>query len=333
LTITFHLGIALALYHLILSGKASVGTIVLAQLYLVKLAQSLWDLNRTTEKVEESLANAAEMTEIIIQQPEVNDVPTPLPFVVKKGEIEFQDVSFTYADIQAGESLFTSVNMLIQPGQRVGLVGPSGGGKSTITRLILRFMDIQAGQILIDGQNISQVAQSDLRAAIAYVPQEPILFHRSIRENIAYGNPQATAEEIKKVARLAHADEFIDKLPAGYDTLVGERGVKLSGGEKQRIAIARAMLKKAPIVILDEATSALDSKSEKAIVGALDNLMANRTTIVIAHRLSTIRKLDRIIVLQDGQIAEDDSHTALLKAKGLYAEFWKHQSGEFIGET
>jgi ATP-binding cassette subfamily B protein len=207
---------------------------------------------------------------------------------------------------------------------------PSGGGKSTLTRLLLRFDDLNEGAILIDGQNIAEVAQTSLRGSIAYVPQEPLLFHRSVRENIAYGKPNATAEEIAHAAKQAQADVFIRTLPEGYDTIVGERGVKLSGGQRQRIAIARAILKDAPILILDEATSALDSESEVAIQKALWELMKGRTAIVVAHRLSTIQKMDRIVVLDDGKIRESGTHKKLIQLGGLYAQLWSHQSGGFL---
>jgi len=224
------------------------------------------------------------------------------------------------------------IDLTIAPGEMVGIVGPSGSGKSTLTRLLLRFSDIDGGAIMIDGQNIAQITQDDLRRFIAYVPQEPLLFHRSIRENIAYGSPKATEKEIVAAARKANAAEFIDHLPDGYDTMVGERGVKLSGGQRQRIAIARAILKNAPILVLDEATSALDSESEILIQEALQKLMQNRTTIVIAHRLSTIQKMDRIVVLADGAIVEQGPHQKLIARKGVYAQMWGHQSGGFIEE-
>jgi len=196
----------------------------------------------------------------------------------------------------------------------------------------MRFMDIQSGAITIDDQDISKIRQKDLRQALTSVPQDPLLFHRSISENIRYGNPEASLDEVKHVAKLAHAHDFISKLPHGYNTLVGERGVKLSGGQRQRVAIARAMLKPSPILILDEATSALDSESEKLIQDALWKLMEGRTSIVIAHRLSTIQHMDRIIVMEDGKIVEDDTHANLLKKNGLYARLWKHQSGGFLDE-
>jgi ATP-binding cassette subfamily B protein len=268
------------------------------------------------------------MTELLHREYEVQDPENPKKLVVNDGSIEFRDVSFKYAD--ASDDVFSSLNLKIKPGEKVGLVGHSGGGKSTLTRLILRFVDINNGQILIDGQDIKQTTQHELRSQIAYVPQEPILFHRTLAENINYGRIDATDKDIKEAAKLAQASQFIEDFPAGYDTLVGERGIKLSGGEKQRVAIARAMLSTAPILLLDEATSALDSKSEKLISKALDELMKNRTTIVIAHRLSTIKKLDRIIVMKDGQIVEDGNHEALVKNGSHYAELWNHQSGDFL---
>jgi ATP-binding cassette, subfamily B, bacterial len=222
--------------------------------------------------------------------------------------------------------------LAIKPGEKIGLVGPSGGGKSTLTRLLLRFEDITSGTIAIDGQNVAGVTQQSLRRAISYVPQEPLLFHRTIADNIRYGLDDASIEDIQRAATLAYADDFIGELPEGYDTIVGERGVKLSGGQRQRIAIARAILKDAPILVLDEATSALDSESEVYIQRALWKLMENRTTIVVAHRLSTIQKMDRIIVLEDGAITEQGTHAELIKRKGTYSKLWNHQSGGFIEE-
>jgi ATP-binding cassette subfamily B protein len=221
----------------------------------------------------------------------------------------------------------------IPAGKTVGLVGVSGSGKTTLTKLLLRFDDVTSGAIYIDGKDIRDVTQTSLREAIAYVPQESSLFHRSIFENIAYGKMDATREEVIRAAKLANADEFIRELPNGYDTLVGERGVKLSGGQRQRVAIARAILKDAPILVLDEATSALDSESEALIQEALKNLMKNRTSIVVAHRLSTIAGLDMIVVLSEGKIVEQGSHQELLKKGGEYAKLWSRQSGAFLKEN
>ena len=225
---------------------------------------------------------------------------------------------------------FDGVDFSIGSNQKVGLVGTSGGGKTTITKLLLRFIDIGSGAITIDGQDIKEVTQASLRDAITYVPQEPMLFHRSLFENIAYGKSAATKDEVIAAAQAAHAHDFITSLPHGYDTLVGERGIKLSGGQRQRVAIARAFLKKAPIIILDEATSALDSESEKYIQESLWELMKGKTALVIAHRLSTIKHLDRIIVLDQGKIVQDGTHDQLIQEKGVYAKLWSHQSGEIL---
>jgi ATP-binding cassette subfamily B protein len=280
--------------------------------------------------LEKSIGDGVEMTKILQTPPDLEDKIEAISPNFTRGKIEFKDVSFQYDE--GNVNLFSNLNITIAPGEKVGLVGPSGGGKTTITKLLLRFMDLSSGKIMIDNQDISELIQDELRRNIAFVAQEPILFHRSVRENIAYGNPGASDGDIERVAKLAHAAEFIDKLPDGYDTLVGERGMKLSGGQKQRVAIARAMLVEAPILLLDEATSALDSESESLIADALDTLMQKRTTIVIAHRLSTIRKLDRIIVMNNGEIVEQGSHDNLIIGKGLYAKLWSHQSGDFLDE-
>jgi ATP-binding cassette, subfamily B, bacterial len=245
--------------------------------------------------------------------------------------VDMRDVHFRYS---ASQPLLINVFSLnIEPGTRVGLVGRSGGGKTTITRLLLRFMDIESGTILVGGQRVDKVPQAALRELIAYVPQDPAMFHRSIADNIRFGRPDATNAEVERAAELAHAAEFIETLPLGYQTLVGERGVKLSGGQRQRVAIARAILKDAPILILDEATSSLDSESEALIQDALWNLMARRTAIVIAHRLSTVRRIDKLVVLDRGNIVEQGSHEALLALGGIYAGLWAHQSGGFLAAT
>lgn len=251
---------------------------------------------------------------------------------VTNGKISMNKITFTHDEGQ-GDTLFHDFSLDIKPGEKIGLVGASGSGKTTLTKLLLRFADIDSGKITIDGQDISEVTQASLRAKIAYVPQEPLLFHRSVRENIAYGRPDATDAEIEEAAKKAGAYDFIIGLKDGFDTMVGERGTKLSGGQRQRVAIARAILKDAPILVLDEATSALDSESEALIQKSLETLMENRTSIVIAHRLSTIAKLDRIIVLKNGKIVEDGSHDELInKKRGVYAKLWARQSGGFIEE-
>lgn len=313
---------------LAVQGKVDVGVIYLSLTFTIAIMRRLWDLNNTFRALTRVFGDSHDMAEILEIKPEVTDQLQLKPLSIKSASIEFSDVVFTHEPNKP--PLFDGLNLSINHGEKIGLVGMSGGGKTTITKLLLRFMDIQSGVISIGGQDISTVSQSELRKHIAYVPQESILFHRTLSENIAYGKPTATQAEIKRIAALAHADEFIDKLPNGYETLVGERGVKLSGGQRQRIAIARAMIKDAPVIVLDEATSALDSESEMLIQDALRRLMQNRTAIVIAHRLSTIQKLDRIIVLDEGKIVEQGSHAQLLKQKGTYAKLWAHQSGGFL---
>lgn len=304
------------------------GTLFLVVSYTATLSQRLWDFNGVLRNYNRALGDSADMVGILNLEPKVKDPGVAQKPEITNGTIELKNVDFTHSE--AGEPLFENLNLKINPGEKIGLVGHSGSGKTTLTRLLLRFSDVDSGEILIDGQNIAKITQDDLRSYIAYVPQEPLLFHRSIGENIGYGQAEATDAEIAEAARKAHATEFIDKLPNDYDTLVGERGVKLSGGQRQRIAIARAILKKAPILVLDEATSALDSESERLIQAALRDLMKDRTAIVIAHRLSTIQKMDRIVVLDNGKIIEQGSHEELLGHKGIYAQLWAHQSGGFL---
>lgn len=324
------LGVLAMLIFSALGSVVVIGTLLLVQVYVTQLISQLWGLSHLSRTVEQALSDAAEMTEILGVALEVKDPAKPQKLVVTEGAIAFKNVTFTHDG--SNDALFNNFNLSVAAGEKIGLVGHSGSGKTSLTRLLLRFVDISGGAITIDGQDISKVTQADLRRYIAYVPQEPLLFHRSLRENIAYGKPDATDDEILAAAHLAHAHEFITTLPKGYDTMVGERGVKLSGGQRQRIAIARAVLKDAPILVLDEATSALDSESEKLIQDALKILMKGRTTLVIAHRLSTIQTMDRIVVLFDGTIREQGSHAELLKKGGVYAGLWKHQSGGFLEE-
>lgn len=313
--------------------KADVSTVFLMVSYTAAVGQGLWEFSSQTMRgYNRAMGDAKAMIEILNTAPSIVDVAQPQKLSVKKGAIAFEHVDFTHADAKKDDALFQDLNVKIAAGKKIGLVGHSGSGKTTLTKLLLRFNDIDGGAISIDGQNIAHVTQDDVRGSIAYVPQEPLLFHRSLRENIAYGKPRATDAEIREAARKAHAAEFIDKLPNGYKTVVGERGVKLSGGQRQRIAIARAILKDAPILVLDEATSALDSESEQLIQAALWELMKGRTAIVIAHRLSTIQRMDEIVVLENGRIIEQGSHKELLARGGQYAELWAHQSGGFIEE-
>lgn len=310
--------------------QMNAGILFLVISYSAAVVDRLWTFGRIVRNVNRAFGDATEMTEILGLEPDIKNPVAPEKVRIRRGRIQFKNVVFNYPDAGKKESLFDNLNLTIKPGEKVGLVGHSGGGKTTITRLLLRFNDVQGGHILVDNQDIIRIKQEDLRSHIAYVPQEPVLFHRSLLENIRYGKVEASIQEVRAVAKMAYADEFIDRLPDGYDTLVGERGVKLSGGQRQRIAIARAMLKHAPILALDEATSALDSESESLIQSALWRLMENRTAIVIAHRLSTVQKMDRIIVLHHGAIAEEGTHKELLQRAGIYAELWSHQSGGFI---
>ncbi len=308
------------------------GVIVVVFAYYSLITNIFWQISKVYRNIESSISEAAEFTQLLIDPPSIQDVPDARQLNVINSSIQFKKVNFKYHDGTPDEdNLFlNNFNLDIQSNQKVGLVGSSGGGKTTIAKLLLRFIDLQSGEITIDNQNIREVTQSSLHEAIAYVPQEPLLFHRSLFENIAYGNETATKEDVVAAARLAHADEFIAQLPRGYDTLVGERGIKLSGGQRQRVAIARALLKKSHILLLDEATSSLDSESEKYIQEGLWELMKNKTALVIAHRLSTIKHLDRIIVLEQGKIVQDGTHEELIQQKGLYAKLWSHQSGEFL---
>ena len=309
----------------------SVAAVYLIITYTSSVTRELWNMNGIMRNYNRIIGNANDMVEIL-QTPTTLIDKSSSKLEVTNGEISMDKITFTHDEGQ-GDTLFHDFSLDIKPGEKIGLVGASGSGKTTLTKLLLRFADIDSGKITIDGQDISEVTQASLRAKIAYVPQEPLLFHRSVRENIAYGRPDATDAEIEEAAKKAGAYDFIVGLKDGFDTMVGERGIKLSGGQRQRVAIARAILKDAPILVLDEATSALDSESEALIQKSLKTLMENRTSIVIAHRLSTIAKLDRIIVLKNGKIVEDGSHDELInKKRGVYAKLWARQSGGFIEE-
>lgn len=309
----------------------SAGTLVMMFTYTYSLTMQFNRLNQTFQQINRSFGDAHDMTVALDEPCLVSDDSHASDLQVTKGAIDFNRLTFRYADAEKTDVVFDDFSLFIPAGQRIGLVGRSGSGKTTLTTLLLRLADIQEGSILIDGQDIAHVAQTSLRRQIAYVPQEPLLFHRTIRENIAYGRPDATDADIVEAARRANALEFIERLPHGFHTLTGERGVKLSGGQRQRIAIARAILTDAPILVLDEATSALDSESEKFIQDAFENLMRGRTSIVIAHRLSTVARLDRIVVLSGGRLVEDGTHDELVEAGGEYARLWGRQSGSFLG--
>jgi ATP-binding cassette, subfamily B, bacterial len=311
--------------------NADIATIFLVITYTANIGERLWEFSqRTLRNLNRAFGDAQDMAETLALQPEVKDIKRAEKPRIKRGAIEIKGMTFTHPEND--KALFRGLSISIKSGEKIGLVGHSGSGKTSLTKLLLRFNDIDDGTILIDGQDITRITQDNLRKHIAYVPQEPLLFHRTIRENIAYGKPDASEDEVRAAARKANASEFIEKLKDGYDTLVGERGVKLSGGQRQRVAIARAILKDAPILVLDEATSALDSESEKLIQSALWELMKGRTAIVIAHRLSTIQKMDRILVMEDGEIVEQGSHAELVKTRGIYAQLWAHQTGGFLNE-
>lgn len=312
-------------------GLLSVGSIALIQAYFFRIFDKFWNLGRNIRNTYEAIADANEMTEILTEKHEINDMENAKQLHITKGNIEFKQVFFGY---NTDSEVITNLNLSIPHGERVAIIGPSGGGKSTIVKLLFRFYDLKSGKILIDNNDISKVSQDSLREGISLVPQEPILFHRSLMENIRYAKPFASMQEVEEASKLAHAHEFISKFPFGYNTLVGERGVKLSGGERQRIAIARAILKNSKIIVLDEATSSLDSESEQMIQDALKTLMKNRTTLVIAHRLSTIMQMDRIVVINQGEIIEQGKHKELLKVqKGMYQKLWEIQAGGFADLT
>ena len=306
----------------------TVGDFVLIQAYLLNIFMRFWDFSHVIRRIYQSLSDAEEMTEILQTEHEIKDISRAKRLIVKKGRIEFDNVTFNYHQTR---SIFKNFNLTINSGERLAIIGSSGSGKTTIIKLILRMHNIDAGRITVDGQDVAKVTQESLWKNISLVPQDPLLFHRTLMENIRYGQPEATDEEVFAAAKAANCHEFIEASPDGYQTYVGERGIKLSGGERQRVAIARAILRNAPILILDEATSSLDSKSERLIQDALDNLMKNKTVIVVAHRLSTIRKMDRIIVISKGKVSEEGSHDELVKQKdGAYKKMWELQAGGFI---
>ncbi len=308
------------------AGILSFGDIILVITIIFRIEGLLQSLGSNFNKFAETWGEIRESLEEIIAPHEIPDEPNASVLKVAGGELSFNSVSFSYGE----NAVFKDLTLVIPAGQRVGVVGRSGAGKSTLVRLVLRHHNLSAGTITIDGTDIASVTQESLRNAISVVPQEPLLFHRTIRENIAYGNPGATEEQIIEAAKLAQAHDFIVRLPAGYSAMVGERGIKLSGGERQRIAIARAILKNAPILLLDEATSALDSESEMEIQVALRELMKGKTVIAIAHRLSTLREMDRIIVLESGSISEEGTHEQLVEGQGIYSHLWAHQAGGFL---
>lgn len=329
-TLTSAIGIS-SLFIAVLGTRyfeTDIATLFLIVSYTGLIGMRLWEFQNVLRQVNRALGDASDMVKIFQIKPSIQDPPHPEKVRINRGQIDLENVNYTHEGKK--DALFSNLNIRIKAGEKIGLVGHSGSGKTTLVSLLLRFNDVASGAIKIDGQDIRSISQKDLRSHITYVPQEPILFHRSLKENISYARPNASQQEIEGVAKLANAHSFIDQLPEKYQTLVGERGVKLSGGQKQRVAIARSMLKNAPILILDEATSALDSESEVLIQDALWKLMEGKTTIVIAHRLSTIQKMDRIVVLDEGRIVEQGTHKELLRANGTYAKLWAHQTGGFL---
>lgn len=302
-----------------------ISIMILIVTYTQTVLNQIWEIPNILRQYNRVVGDSYEMTKILDMPNTVTDIADAPNLSIEKGAISIRDVMFQHADTK--DPLFKNFNLNIEAGQSIGLVGRSGSGKTTLTKLLLRFSDVDEGKISIDGQNIAEVTQESLRQSIAYVPQETTLFHRTIAENIAYGRPDATQDEIIEAAKLANAWEFIKDLPKGLDTLTGERGVKLSGGQRQRVAIARAILKDAPILIMDEATASLDTESEKLIQEAMGRLMQGRTNIIIAHRLSTVSELDRVIVLDHGKIVEDGTHEKLVKKNGVYAKLWNKQTG------
>ena len=309
------------------AGTITIGDFVLIQTYIIAAIDQIWSVGSAIRRLYEGFADATEMVDIMNEPYEVQDRPGAQDISVSDGAISFEGVDFSFHNER---TVLKGFDLSIAGHEKVALVGPSGAGKTTITKLILRFNDVQGGGIYIDGQNIAEVTQESLRSAIAFVPQEPVLFHRTLMENIRYGRRDASDEEVIDAAKQAHCYDFIMASPLGFDTFVGERGIKLSGGERQRIAIARAILKDAPILILDEATSSLDSESEALIQDALARLMEGKTVIAIAHRLSTVMKMDRIVVIEGGQVVMSGTHDELLAHGGLYKKLWEIQAGGFI---
>ncbi|MEW2135739.1 ABC transporter ATP-binding protein [Streptomyces sp. NPDC005409] len=323
--VTNALGLLLAV--MIAAEGHGVEAVVVAFTYYSNATRIMFEFNQIYRRLESSMTEAAQFTALLRKPPAVLDPPSPEPAPTGGADIRFEQVTFAHA---GGGTLFDGLDLAVPSGSRIGLVGRSGGGKTTLTRLLLRMTDVDAGRILIGGRDISRLRQKDLRGLMAYVPQDPAMFHRTLRENIAFARPDATEAEIRRAAEAAHVTEFADALPDGLDTMVGERGVKLSGGQRQRVALARAILRDAPILLLDEATSALDSESEILVQDALWRLMEGRTALVVAHRLSTVAHMDRLVVLDHGRIVEQGTHQELLDSHGAYAKLWRHQSGGFL---
>lgn len=306
----------------VVKGEMSIGDLVLVNAFMLQLFIPLNFLGIVYRQIKYSLADMDLIFKLLKQEPEITDAPDAQPLVLREGEVRFEGVDFSY---QKERVILHDVDFTIRPGEKVAVVGHSGAGKSTLSRLLFRFYDVTSGRVLLDGQDIRSVTRDSLRAVIGIVPQDTVLFNESILYNLSYGRPGASRDEIEAVARIAHIATFIDSLPDGYETVVGERGLKLSGGEKQRIAIARAMLKRPRILVFDEATSSLDTKTEQAIQETLKEVAKDHTTLVIAHRLSTVVDADRILVMEQGSIVEQGTHRELLEMNGRYRQMWQLQ--------
>lgn len=322
ITVTFFLVLLWLTVTRMSAGHIDITAAVLVATYTFTILTGIYALSDDLDQHDDLIDKIIPAFDIIERQNKVNDPKNPKRLGRSKGSVSFQGVGFAY---ESGRPVLSDFSVDIPAGQKVGVVGLSGAGKSTLTKLLLRFNDVSDGKILIDGVDVRDVVQTDLRSQIAYVPQEPLLFHTSVKENVMVAKPDATDAEIRRALKMAHAWHFVENLPEGMDSIVGERGVKLSGGQKQRIAIARAVLRKAPIMILDEATSALDSESEQIIKNSFTEILKGKTAVVIAHRLSTLSQMDRIIVIEDGKCAEDGTHDQLVAKGGIYADLWNRQ--------